>query len=95
MSINCGVPQRSTLVPLLYLLYINDLNSVFNKAITMHFAYDTHLTCASKKLSTIESVMNCELKNLAKWLRSNKISLDSGKLELVIFRSKTKKELDE
>ena len=39
--------------------------------------------------------MNCELKKLTEWLRSKKLSLNSGKSELVIFRSKTKKELDE
>ena len=39
--------------------------------------------------------MNCELKRLAEWPRSNKLSLNSEKSELVIFRSKTKKELDE
>ena len=65
MPIKFGVPQVSTLGPLLFLLYINDLNSVFNKAITIHFADDTHLSYASKKLSTIESVMNCELKKIS------------------------------
>ena len=62
MSVKCGIPQGSTLGPLLFLLYINDLNSVFNKTITIHFADDTHLSYASKKLDTIESVINCELK---------------------------------
>ena len=49
----------------------------------------------SKSLSTIESVMNCKLKKITEWLRSNKLSLNSGKSELVIFRSKAKKELDQ
>ena len=79
----------------MFLLYINDLNSVFNKAITIHFADDTNLSYASKKLSSTDTVMNYELKKLAKWLRSNKLSLNPGKSDLVIFRSKTKKELDE
>ena len=71
------------------------INFVFNKAITIHFANDTHLSNASKKLSTIETVMNCKLKRLAEWLRPKKYSLNSEKSELVIFRSKTKKQLDE
>ena len=91
MSIKCGVPRGSTLGPLLFLLYINDLNSVFNKAITIHFADDTNLSYASKKLSSTDTVMNYELKKLAEWLRSNKLSFNSGKSELIIFRAKTKK----
>ena len=39
--------------------------------------------------------MNCKLKKLTEWLKSNKLSFNPGKSELVIFRSKTKKELDE
>ena len=53
------------------------------------------MSYASKRLSTTESAMTCELKTLAEWLRSNKLSLNSGNSEFVIFRSKTKKELDE
>ena len=85
MSTKCGISQGSTLRTILLLIYINDLNSVFNKAITIHFADDTHLSYASTKLSTIESVINYELKKLAKWPKSNKLSLNFGKPELVII----------
>ena len=71
------------------------LNFVFDKALKINFVDDTHLSYASKKLSTMESVMNCELKKIVEWLRSNQLSRDSGKSELVIFRSKAKKELDQ
>ena len=46
------------------------------------------LSYASKKLSTIESVMTCELKKLAESLRSNKLSLKSGKSILLFFAQK-------
>ena len=39
--------------------------------------------------------MNYKSKDLSEWLRSNKLSLNSGKSTLVIFHSKTKKEPDE
>ena len=39
--------------------------------------------------------MNCEIKKIAEWLRSKNLSPNSGKSELVVFRSKTKKELDQ
>ena len=71
--------------------HINNLNSVSNKTITIHFADDTHLNYVSKKLSIIESAMNYGFKKLGESLISNKLSRNSGKLELVIFRLKTNK----
>ena len=65
MSIKFRLPQGFTLGPLLFLLYINDLNSALNKAITIHFANDTHLIYASKNLKKIESVIKYEFKKLA------------------------------
>ena len=55
-AINCGVPQGSVLGPLLFLLYINNLNQAIKFCKVHHFADDTNLLCLSnsiKKLSKL------------------------------------------
>ena len=42
----------------------------------------------SVKLGAIESVVNYELKLLSKWLRLNKLSLNTKKTEPIFFLSK-------
>ena len=46
-AINCGMPQRSFRGPLLFLLYINDLNEAIKFCKIHHFAGDTNLLCRS------------------------------------------------
>ena len=84
----CGVPQGSSLGPLLFLIYINDFRLCLQKTETGHFADDTFIMIGSKNLATIEAVVNHELKLVTKWLRLNKLSLNAGKTELIFFHSK-------
>ena len=87
-DITCGVPQGSSLGPLLFLIYINDFRLSLNKTSAGHFADDTFITYNSKKLKTLETVVNTELKQVVKWLNLNKLSLNTGKTELIFFHSK-------
>ena len=83
----CGVPQGSVLGPLLFLVYINDLNVAIHFSSTTHFADDTCLLLHGTNPKKMTKQMNIDLKLLRNWLRANKISLNASKTELLIFRS--------
>ena len=83
-----GVPQGSVLGPLLFLLFINDLHKAIIHSSVHHFADDTNLLLAEKSLKKINKLVNSDLKVLCQWIRSNKLSLNAGKTEIIIFKNK-------
>ena len=90
MNVTCGVPQGSTLGPLLFILYINDLHFSMNKSTASHFADDTCITFSAKKIKTLETDLNYDLKIVSDWLKANRLSLNVEKSKLIIFKSKRK-----
>ena len=89
--ISCGVPQGSVLGPLLFLLYINDLQNSSNILEFHLFADDSNLFYADKSLSRLESVVNNELIYVHEWLCANKLTLNIEKSSFVIFHPPQKK----
>ena len=86
-----GVPQGSVLGPLLFLIYINDLNQAIKSCKVHHFADDTNLLHFNKSVATLNKFVNLDMKNLTVWLNANKISLNVDKTEAVIFKHQRKK----
>ena len=63
-DINWGVPQGSALGPLLFLLYINDMNQAIKFCKVHHFANDTNLVCLSNSIKKLNKQVNADLKRL-------------------------------
>ena len=72
-EIVCGVPERSVLGPLLFLIYVNDIyrcSKIFDFYL---FADDTNLLYSDKDLKDLETVVNEELIKVGDWLDANKL----------------------
>ena len=84
LSVTCGVPQGSILGPLLFLIYINDMNISLNCGLSL-YADDSALLFSHKDPSVIADRLSLELSNCKRWLTDNKLSLHLGKTECLLF----------
>ena len=95
LPITCGVPQGSILGPLLFLIYINDMHSAMEYSAIYHFADDTNLLYSSKSFKDLRKNLNKDLAHLYDWLCANRLSLNAGKTEFIVFRPLVRKALHE
>ena len=79
-DVKFGVPQGSVLGPLLFLMYINDLNQALKYCKVHHFADGTNLLHFSKSIYRLNKYVNLDLKSLIHFLNANRISLNVKKL---------------
>ena len=79
-----GVPQGSILAPLLFLIYINDINQVIQNRLVL-FADDTTTLVSNKNLQTMKAEVEQGLADLESWFTANKLKLNMDKTEKMII----------
>ena len=86
----CGIPQGSTLGPLLFNIYINNLPLASNSTIYL-FADDANLTLSHSNATTLQQNINYELVNVSNWFKVNKLSINFNKTEFMVVTTKQNK----
>ena len=93
-KLETGVPQGSTLGPLLFLLYVNDLSTIFDNTKCMMFADDTVLYQSHLNVHDLYYEVQDSLDRMNSWCAENQITLNRKKCEYVHFNYRKIMNLD-
>lgn len=87
---NIGIAQGSILGPVLFLLFLNDLNLAVNgqNQNIINYADDTNLLIGKKHLPELIDESKILLDNVSRWFNENNLILNSDKTNVIIFRTK-------
>ena len=88
--VTCGVPQGSVLGPLLFLIYVNDIQYAVTNATIKLFADDTNLFIHNRDPIQLFSIANTCMAQLFEWFTVNRLSLNLEKTYYSIFGAKHK-----
>ena len=87
MNTNAGVPQGSILGPLLFLIFINDIDR-FIKSDMFIFADDTTLAKIYDSLLEVESCLNSDLNTISQWACKWMVTFNPEKCVFINFTLK-------
>ena len=89
--VTIGVPQGSTIGPVMFIMYINDLFDVLDHATPLMYADDTVLYCCDLNNKLVRKKMQKDLNNVEKWCQENRLTLNVSKTKIMTFMSDHKR----
>ena len=87
--VKCGVPQGSLLGPLLFNIFLNDLNFAGQSSSLRLYADDTTTYASDRDIVTLEISLNQDLNVLVTWFSQNYLIVNSIKTQGMVLGSHT------
>ena len=88
LNVSQGVPQGSIIVPLLYIIYANDVTKIIKNSQFALYADDLVLFSKCSNLAKAKIGIQKDLKALEKWCAENRIFVNVNKTKCMTFGSK-------
>ena len=89
-KVHCGVPQGSVLGPLLFALYINDIQYAVGAECVTLIADDTASYMFNTDWKVLISNVKAKIQQMFKWCICNKLTINSDKTYFVLFHTVNK-----
>ena len=83
--ISHGVPQGSILGPLLFLIYVNDLPSIFKHSKCLLYADDTTVFYDHPDLEVLCNHLSLDMELICDWFTANKLVVNEDKTKFLVF----------
>ncbi len=87
-TVTSGVPQGSILGPLLFLIYINDIDLLLDKSTIDLYADDSTLYVSGFSLLEIQTNLQNDLDSIFKWCTVNNMLINPSKSKCMLIGSK-------
>ena len=87
-NLNIGVPQGSTLGPLFFLIFINDMKNCSELLKFIQFADDTTIMFSCPDIQQLNEVLEREANKVLVWLKANRLILNVSKTVCMLFSNK-------
>ena len=87
-KLDIGVPQGSVLGPVLFVLYVNDLNQHVDVGACNLYADDTLVYCTSNNATTLQECTQQCVSSIKEWYDKNHLVINTSKSNLMLVLTK-------